>query len=371
MTRRPLRILHTESSTGWGGQEIRILSEARGMIDRGHRLELLTPADGKLFAAARAVGIPTHALPIHRKRLPDWNALRRWCAAHVAQFDVVNTHSSTDSWLTALVACANRNVPPLVRTRHVSTPVNNSPTTRWLYQRATAHIVTAGEALRRQLHRDNGIALDRITSVPTGIDLDRFRPLDRRACRRQLNIPDRPTIGILATLRDWKGHDALLDAFVGLHARHPDWQLVIVGDGPQRARLEARVDVLRLRGAIHFTGNRDDVPEWLATFDLFTLPSWGDEGVPQGITQAMACGLPVVSTTVGAIDEAVVDGVTGVLLAPRDAAALAGAIERLLVAPPLCARMGAAGRERARQRFGIDTMLDAMEGIFERHARRR
>jgi glycosyltransferase involved in cell wall biosynthesis len=364
MPAEPLRILHTESSTGWGGQEIRILTEARGMIARGHAVTLVTPESATICRAAQDRAIPTVALPIEKKRPAALRALARWLRRHRHDFDVINTHSSTDSWLTALAALWLRDMPPLVRTRHVSTAVGGNRATRWLYQTATAHIVTTGEALRRQLVARNGFDATRITSVRTGIDLTLFRPLEQASCRRKLGLEERPMLGILATLRDWKGHDYLLDAWRTLVPRFPEWRLVFIGDGPRRAHLEARVRQAGLAEGVRFVGNQDDVPPWLNSLDLFALPSYGDEGVPQGIMQAMACALAVVSTPVGAIEEAVQRDRTGLLVPPRDAAALADALARLMADAPLRRGMGTAGRAYAVENFGIDAMLDRMEAVF-------
>lgn len=363
---KSLSILHTESSIGWGGQEIRILTEMAGFMRRGHRVHLLTPECAEIFPAARARGISVSAVPMVKKTLPALWAMRCWLAQHGREFDIVNTHSSTDSWLVALSRATLATVPPLVRTRHVSTAINCHASTRWLYQNATAHIVTTGEALKSQLARDNGYDPVRMTSVRTGIDLECYRPLVQAQCRAKLGVVDRPTLGILATLRDWKGHDILLDSWLVLQKDFPAWQLVIIGDGPRRAHLEGRVAKMGLGGAVRFVGNQDNVPEWLACLDLFTLPSWGDEGVPQGIMQAMAGGLAVVSTPVGAIREAVVENVTGLLAAPCDADSLTAMLGRLMGDVPLRQNMGAAGLAYARQNFGSDVMLDLMEGVFRR-----
>ena len=359
-----MRILHTESSTGWGGQEIRILTEAQGMLARGHRVTLLTPAAAMIYQAARHRNIPALAVPIEKKRPGALAAMVRWLAAHRRDYDVINTHSSTDAWLTAIAGAWLRDLPPTVRTRHVSTRVGSNRATRWLYQSASAHIVTTGEALRRQLAEKNGFDLERMTSVRTGIDLALFRPMDRQQCRRELALESRPALGIVATLRDWKGHDYLLDAWSLLRQRFPDWQLLVIGDGPQRAWLEARVRNEGLAASVRFVGNQDNVPVWLNSLELFTLPSFGDEGVPQSIMQAMACGLAVVATPVGAIEEAVQAGCTGILVAPRDARALADALGRLMADEALRRAMGEAGREYAQAHFGIDAMLDKMEAVF-------
>ena len=367
---RKLSIVHTEASCGWGGQEIRVLTEAEGLIGRGHRVALVAPPAARICEAARQRGIPVTTLPIEEKTFAALRAMRRWLAANRSGIDVINTHSSIDSWLVAGARATLTGAPPMVRTRHVSSPVRKTWGTFWLYQHATAHIVTTGEALREQLHRDNGYALDSMTSVPTGIDLTRFRPMDSHAARAALGLPDRPTIGIVATLRNWKGHMYLLDAFASLATRHREAQLVIVGDGPQRANIERRVAELDLADAVRIAGQQEDVPIWLGAMDVFALPSYGDEGVPQAIMQAMACARPVVSTGIGATAEAVVDGETGTLVAPKNAEALAAALERLMNDAALRDRYGAAALVRARERFGLGIMLDRMETVFERYARR-
>jgi len=359
-----LRILHTESSQGWGGQEIRILTEAAGMIERGHTVRILSCPESNIDRAARAQAIPSMVLPIGKKRPRAAAAIRTWLASHGDDYDIINTHSSTDAWLVALAGITLRRMPAVVRTRHVSTAIRNTPTTRWLYLRATQHIVTTGERLRLQLHQDNRFPLAHMTSVPTGIDLQRYCPGNAAQARAQLELPSRPTVLIVATLRSWKGHDDLLSAWSALGNRRSDWQLVIVGDGPRRANIEASIHANQLGDSVRLVGNRDDVESWLRAGDLFVLPSYGNEGVPQGIMQAMATELPVISTTVGAIDEAVIDGETGVLVPPRNVNALTEALARLMDEAELRRRFGAAGLARARERFGAEHMLAAMERIF-------
>ncbi len=372
-TRAPgaLSIVHTENSCGWGGQEIRILTEARGFLDRGHRVTLIAPAEAPIAPAAEGMRIPVVRLDIRRKRLRPLLALRRWLADHRGKIDIINTHSSTDSWLTVLACATLAEPPPVVRTRHVSTTIRNRPTTRWLYARATAHIVTAGEALKRQLARDNGIPLGHITSIPTGIDLDRFVPGDAVAARIRLGLPERPTLGIVATLRDWKGHDDLFEALARDRNAWRDWNVVVVGDGPQRPNLDRHLAALEFTDRVKFVGQQDDVVPWLNALDLFVLPSWGEEGVPQAIMQAMACGIAVVSTTTGAITEAVDDRVTGIIVAPHDVPALSAALATLRADPAQRARLGAAGRARALRDFGLARMLDGMEAVFQAVLRER
>lgn len=359
--KRALSIIHTEASLGWGGQEIRILTEAAGMVRRGHRVSLLCPPEARIFAEAQRRNLPVTALPIGRKNLAGLRALRRWLTAHPA--DIVNTHSSTDSWLAALACLGLGRPPALVRTRHISAPIPDNGPTRWLYQKAAAHIVTTGENLRQQLIRDNGYRADTITSVPTGIDTDLFVPGDRLAARRQLGIdPDGVVIGIVATLRSWKGHRYLIEAFAGMADQRA--KLLIVGDGPQREGLQQQVAGLGLTERVFLPGNQREVLPWLRAMDIFVLPSYANEGVPQAILQAMLCALPIVTTPVGSILEAVEDGETALVVAPKNAHALSKAIERLIHDPALRETLGRAARARALERFGLEAMLDKMESVF-------
>ncbi len=362
-----LSIAHTEASTGWGGQEIRTLTEAAGFLGRGHRVVVYAAPGARLLDEAPRFGVAAKPLPIARKRPAGVRALVR--AFSRDPVDVVNAHSSTDAWLAALacrwLAAAGRAVPVLVRTRHVSIPVPDDPATRWLYRKATARVVTTGDALREQLVHDNGLDPARVDSVPTGIDAAAFAPRPREAARRELGIePAGPWIGIVATLRSWKGHRFLVDALPLL--AHRDARLAIVGDGPQRPALEAQVDKLGLRNRVLFAGQRADVMPWLAAFDVFVLPSYANEGVPQALLQAMFAGVPCVTTAAGAIPEIAQDPETARVVAREDPRALAAGIDAVLDDRASAEAMAMRAREFVVPRYGLATMLDRMEAVFRR-----
>jgi len=357
---RPLAITHTESSLGWGGQEIRILSESQGFIARGHRVALVCPEESRIFAEAPRWGVPAVGLPIGKKRLVGLKCMVEWIKT--AQPHVVSTHSSTDSWLAAIALLALGRPAAMVRNRHISAKVPRNPPTRWLYTRAAARIVTTGELLKQALVRRNGFPEKRIDSVPTGVDSRRFAPGDREAARRAVNLPlDKALVGIVATLRSWKGHRYLVDAMAGLPE---SVGLVIVGDGPQREALEALVDKRKLRPRTWFAGNQADVLPWLQALDVFALPSYANEGVPQALVQAMLAGLACVTTAAGSIPEAAIHEQTAIVVPPEDAASLRRALERLLADPGLRERLGRAARSHCEQRFSYEAMLDRMEAIY-------
>jgi glycosyltransferase involved in cell wall biosynthesis len=361
-----LHIAHTEASLGWGGQEIRILTEAQGMLERGHQITLLCPPEANIHREGIAAGLDVVALPIARKKPLGVAAVRRWLSEHPV--DIVNTHSSTDAWLVALAGSVSKITPPMVRTRHISAPVANNAATRWLYGTASRHIVTTGERLRNALIDNNGFDPQHITSVPTGIDTKRYIPGNRRAARRQLGLSeDANIVGIVATLRSWKGHSYLLEAFAGLEDRNAC--LAIVGDGPQRAAIDKLITEFGLRKRVLMPGNQSDVVPWLQALDVFVLPSYANEGVPQAILQAMSCGIPVVSTGIGSILEAMRDEETGLVVPEREPGPLRHAIERLFGDAELRLRFGDAARKVALEKFGTEVMLDKMEAVFSQVVR--
>jgi glycosyltransferase involved in cell wall biosynthesis len=362
--RAPLTIVHTEASMGWGGQEIRILTEAAGLRRRGHDVSLLAAQGARILDEAPRFAVPVTALPIGRKRPAGLVAMAR--ALRARPPDIVNTHSSTDSWLCAL-ACRwiGTHAPVLVRTRHVSVPVGNDAVTRWLYRRATVRTVTTGEALREQLVRDNGLEPDRVDSVPTGIDAALYTGIPKAVARRRLGLPDDvPLIGIVATLRSWKGHRFLVDALPRLEQR--DARLLIVGDGPQREEIVRHVAALGLTNRATFAGQREDVAPWFAAMDVFALPSYANEGVPQALLQAMFARVPCVTTDAGAIGEIARDGDTATIVAKEDAGALAAGIDRLLADPLLATAQAARAHAFVSSHYTLDLMLDRMEAVFRR-----
>ena len=313
-----------------------------------------------MASEAARFGVPVVALPIEFKTVAGFVALRRCLASHAP--DVVNTHSSADSWMTGLACATLANPPAIVRTRHISAPVSGNFANRWLYRQAKG-VVTTGESLRRHLLETLGLDPARVTSVPTGIDIERFTPADKTAAKIALGLdPQHKHLGIVATLRSWKGHLFLLDAFAQL--KRPELHLLIVGEGPMRSQIEDKIAALGLGERVTLAGQRSDPEHWLQAMDVFCLPSYANEGVPQAILQAMLCGLAIVTTPVGAILEAVSDENSALIVPPKDAAALAAAIGRLLDDSTLAAKLGAEARRVASADFSREAMLDKMESLF-------
>jgi glycosyltransferase involved in cell wall biosynthesis len=361
-----LSIAHTESSCGWGGQEIRVIEESAGLLRAGYQVVIAAPAESRIHSEAQLRGVPVVGLPIAKKSVSGLLSMRRFLSSHL--FDVVNTHSSTDSWLVTLASRTLRSPPAIVRTRHISAMLRQTIPTRWLY-RSARHVVTTGERLRGQVMESLGLPAEQVTSVPTGVDLARFSPGDAKSARSSLGLPmDAFVVGIVATLRSWKGHRYLIDAFARLDI--PEARLVIVGGGPGEDNIRSQIEALGLTERTTLAGNQKDVVPWLRAMNVFALPSYANEGIPQAIMQAQACGVPVVSTDVGAIGEIITHGLTGWMVKPRDSVALSEGIAHLYANAGLRGELAENALSQARERFSTDIMLSRMAAIFESVAKR-
>jgi glycosyltransferase involved in cell wall biosynthesis len=165
------------------------------LIGRGHEVTVACPAHARMTAEAPRFGVPVVALPIEFKTVAGFNALRSFLTSYAP--DVVNTHSSADSWLTGLACATLKNPPAIVRTRHISAPVSGNAFNRWLYRQARG-VATTGESLRRHLLDTLGLDPSRVASVPTGIDTERFAPADKMAAKLALGLdPAQRHLGIV------------------------------------------------------------------------------------------------------------------------------------------------------------------------------
>lgn len=365
-----VRILHTESSRGWGGQEIRILTEISEMRRRGHQVWLACAPDSEL--AKRVDPADQQVVHLSFAHNADINAI---CGLHALvrrqAIAVVNTHSSIDSWCAAFASLALPKIS-LVRTRHLSNPVRNNLPTRWLYRRPHA-VVTTGEALREQLMRQVGVREASALSIPTGIAIERFAPalIDRSVLRREWQVADdEHLIGTIAMLRSWKGHPVLIDAMPAILARHPRARFVFIGhstdgDTAKNAFLQRAKD-LGVAERLLFAGYRTDIPQVLAALDLVVLPSTKNEGVPQSLSQSLCMAKPVVATAVGAVGEIVRHQQTGLLVPPADPLALGEAIIAQLDHPEQARTWAEAGRRLILAEYGIESMAAKTERLYHR-----
>jgi glycosyltransferase involved in cell wall biosynthesis len=239
--------------------------------------------------------------------------------------------------------------------------------------------VAVSEAVRGWSIQEFGISPDRIAVLYNGHDIDRFgsATLDARArIRRELALADdTAVIGLVGRLNvAQKGQDVMIRAMRTLRGMRSDTVLLLVGDGPDRARCEALVRQLGLDDAVRFTGQRSDIPEVLAAVDVAVVPSVCDEGLPFVAIEASAAGRPVVAFDSGGLSEVVLHGRTGIVVPKGDIAGLAAAIAKLLDDSGLAKRLGEGGRRYA-SRFGlsehVSELMDLYDAVLDEHHRSR
>jgi L-malate glycosyltransferase len=235
--------------------------------------------------------------------------------------------------------------------------------------RLADHIVVNAEAIKRDLLQ-RGYDAAHLTVIPNGIDCERFRvPGNGEKVRREWNIPPGvPVVGVLARLLRIKGQDVFLRAAALMAAKKPEVRFVIVGgnnvDREYEDELKRLTAQLGLEGRVVFTGFRTDVPDLLAALSVVVSPSLGLEGLSNSLLESMAAGLPVVATRVGGTPEIVEDGVTGLLVTPGDAEALAGAISKLLVDTTTAKRLGQSARRRVFTRYSLERAVASTERLY-------
>jgi glycosyltransferase involved in cell wall biosynthesis len=226
-------------------------------------------------------------------------------------------------------------------------------------------IVVNSEAIRDFMIQEDKYSGVKIRVVRNGIDMDQLSQIQAKRSDVLPDVASDDRVVILVANMNvaTKGHAELIEAARTVCARIPQATFVLVGDGLERTGLEERVQEMGLAGKVVFLGRRTDVPEILKCSDLSVLPSWA-EGLPNVVLESVAVGTPVVATRVGGIPEIIEDGVSGLLVPPRDPAALAAALIRLLEDPELAARMATRALEALRERFSFSKVIEALETIY-------
>ena len=359
MTAR-LRVLHTESSLGWGGQENRTLNEMVVLRELGQFACVLTQPGAKLAQRAEELGIPVFTVPM--RHVLDVQAL--WAIRKIIQrerIDIVNTHSGRDTQLAALSARSlfSRR-PRIVRTRHLALPI----TSRWTYSILPDRVVTVSRFVAAALEA-SGIPADKISTVLTGIELEPYgRANPHPHLKAELGLPSEALlVGCVAILRRKKGHAELLEAIPEIIRQFPQAYFVFVGNGPQYEPLRLRIAALGLQDRVFLLGLRRDVVEILSALDVFVLPTH-QEALGTAYIEAGAMGLACVASRIDGVPEVVLDGQTGLLVPPKDSAALAAAVCTLLADPQRRALMGQAARQRVRHLFARETMGREMLALY-------
>ncbi len=370
-----MKVVHVIKATRIAGAERHLTILLPALKARGVDVRLVLIEDpakpvDDLVAAMEAGGVPVTA---NSHRPSPRPAADRSAAPRTARLrpDVVHTHLIHADLYGTLAARLAR-VRTVISSRHNDDNFRRLLPAR-LVNRLFWRLTNAGIAISQAIARFSisveGAPPAKLTTVYYGLT---FQPLDRKAAgsalRGELDLPaSAPLIGMVCRLIDQKGVAYGLRAFARIAPQFPDAHLVIAGDGPRRATLEAEAKTLGVIDRVHFLGWRDDSAQIMAAFDLLLMPSlW--EGFGLVMLEAMAQTVPIVGSAVSAIPEVVIDGETGLLVPPRDVAGLASALATLLADAPLRRHMGLLGQDRVETFFSVEQMVAGTLAVYGKFA---
>jgi glycosyltransferase involved in cell wall biosynthesis len=358
------QLLHTLNV---GGAEMLAACLARRLRGRYRFVFACLDELGTLGEQLRGEGFPVEV--VQRRAGLDlgcpWR-LARLYARH--KVDLIQAHQYTPFFYALLSRMLSRR--PVLFTEHgrhqPDYPRRKRIVANRLLLRRRDRVVAVGEAVRQALIANEGIPPRRVEVVYNGIDTARFGEAgDRDAVRREMGLPADELVVIQVARLDYlKDHGTAVRAMGQVVRQAPRARLLLVGEGPEEAAIRGQVEREGLQDQVRLLGLRRDVARLLHAADVFLLTSVS-EGVPLTLIEAMAAGLPVVSTDVGGTAEVVVEGETGYLAPAKDDAALATAILRLAGDPALRQRLGEAGKARARAAFDEPRMAERYAQLYE------
>lgn len=371
------RVMHFLVALAPGGAErlaLTILDRGRERIDGS--VCALQRGSGLLAPDLEKLGLPWHVLgTVAPGRLRAWRIL----AGLLWRERVDILHVQAGYLLSFALPAARLTGTRVVYTEHARHSLERQPGLRLAVRLAApwVHAITCvSENLKTFLAARVGIASRRVEVIPNGVDLDRFsgaprpRPGDASGLPpASWRDPGLTIFGNVARFSEAKDHRGLVRAFDAARRIHPGIRLLLVGDGETRTAVEAEIRARGLDGLVHLTGMRGDVPAMLGLMDVFVLSS-RREGMPISVLEAMAAGLPVITTDVGGIREVVTDGRTARIVPPNDADALGRAMLWMLGEPAARAAMAARGAALARENYGHGRMLERYLDVYARVGRR-
>ncbi len=342
-----------------GGQDQAFLL-LKGLAALGHTPELITIRGSLLAERAQSVRIQVHLVDKRWRRFSSVLVIRELLSRR--RVDIVHAnepHALTSAWL----ARAHHRVP-LVASRRVIFPLSQSAVSLARY-RATEKIIAVSQCVSSALI-NSGMRAGDITVISDGVPTENLPSQSNRVeARRSMGIePKALLIGCIAALTPDKGQEILISAFAQIRTRFPRCQLLLVGDGPCRAKLAALVRELDLDNVVHFTGFLENIQSTYASIDLFAFLAQA-EALGTALLLAMANGLPVVASALGGIPEIMEDGKNGLLIKDQNPEAVASAIMRLFADPAFAARLGTAARETILARFSQEIMVKQTLRLYE------
>jgi glycosyltransferase involved in cell wall biosynthesis len=365
---KPLSILQIlEKGLFSTGSVVQMFQLARGLSARGHRVAIVSRPEGNVPARAREEGLDFIPLPL--KNEFDFASARRLARIFEERaVDVVHAHKGIAHSVALFATYFSRRRPVIVVNRGVSFPLD-------VFNRIKYHVrmdaaVTVCEDIKKVIVASGRLPPEKVNVIYAGVDLALFdlARADPARVRREWGAAPGETLLVQVGAREWKGWKDLIRAAALLASEFPGLRTVIVAceDDAKKAEVSAFAREAGIEDRVLTIGFRADMPDVLAAADIVADLSYEGLGITGTLREAMALGKPVVASAAGGNPELVVDGESGLLVPPRDPAATAAAIRRLLTDPAFSARLGSGGRQRVEAGFSSEVRLDRIEALYAR-----
>jgi glycosyltransferase involved in cell wall biosynthesis len=349
------------------GSVVQMYQLARGLAQRGHRVAVVTRPGGEVAERARAEGLEVAELPLCGSfDLESARALGR--AYEERQVDLVHAHKGIAHAVALEATFFSRRRPLLVANRGVSFPLDFL--NRWKYRIRLCAVVAVCEDVKRVIVASGKLTPEKVHVVHAGVDPSVFDPakVDGARIRREWGVAAGQKLLVQVSARNYKGWRDLLAGAAMLSREHPQLKVALVAcpDEAVKSAVEEEARSLGIADRVIAIGYRRDVPDILGAADVVADLSWAGLGITGTLREAMALGRPVIASSAGGNPELVEDGRSGLLVPPRDPAAFAAALRRLLEDPELARRLGSRARERVLAGFTVEARLDRMEALYRR-----
>ena len=353
-----MKILHTEWSIGWGGQEIRTYSEIKYLKEKIDFVVAVRD-NSILGEKVEKLGVKVYKLPF-KGNLDITTLFSLVKIIKNEKIDIINTHSGKDTWVGGLAGKIAG--IKFIRTRHLANRIN--PSRLNFINEIADFVITTGNKVKEDMLKFNRIKPNKIESIPTGVDEEIFDPskYDRNVERNKLNInSDQIAIGVLGVLRRVKRHNDFIKAAKILNEKYDNLKFFIAGDGPLKEQL---IDFAKQENiSINFLGHIDNVANYLSALDIFVNSS-ESEGVPQAVIQALMMNKAVVATDVGSTKDLYNNNF--LLALPKNPDNLAENIEKLIVDLNLRKELSLKARNSVINEFSIKAMKNKLMSVYER-----
>ena len=352
-----MKILHTESSMHWGGQEFRTLLEHHYLNNHGHESWLACHPDSRLYQKAFAMDTK-NLIAVNLSK--SWRldvAMRLWLTGHLKKIDIINSHSAKDSLLCLPAYLLGM---PLVRSRQITNAIRK----KFSYSHGCTHVLAAADVIKSMLI-DAGVIPQKITVIGEGVDLQEFHPKVNSAyLRKEFKLhPNDKVIINIGMIRADKGQKYFLDAAIRILKLRSDVKFFLIGEATEASKpfereLIEMINEHHLNDHFIMTGYRNDIAAFIHLSDFVVVASIGTEAQSRIVPQSFATSKTIVTTDTGGLTELVSHGINGLVVPPKDAEAMSEAILKLLNDPPLKKSLENAAYKMAVEQLSFEQMMN-------------